>query len=119
MRVSAGALADLPTDRCVSVAGGAAVVARVGEGVVAFQNRCLHQDSPLQDGWISGGTLNCPLHFWRYRLPEGEHHTGARLRSYPTEIEDGEVFLEVPDPAPRRSMREILLEHAREWEPGR
>ncbi len=116
MEVRVGRLDDLPVDRCVAIAGGRAIVARVGEEVVAFANRCLHQNSPLAGGRVSEGVLTCPMHFWRYRLPEGSTTgSGARLTSYPVRVRDGEVFVDVPDEHAERSMREILLDHARTW----
>jgi putative hydrolase of the HAD superfamily len=119
MRVGAGPLQDIPSDRCRAVGDGSAVVVRVGGQVVAFQNRCLHQDSPLAGGVVLDGVLICPLHFWRYRLPAGAHvGSGVPLPGYPVEVVDGEVWVEVPDPAPPLSMREMLLKHAREWRPG-
>lgn len=116
-RVEAGALSGIPTDRCMEIADGRAVVVRVGDDVVAFENRCLHQDSPLAEGVVRDGVLTCPLHFWRYRLPEAvkvgeENH---RLSTYPVSIEDGIVMVEVPAPEEPRSMRDLLLEHARDW----
>ena len=116
MRVSAGRAEEIPTDRCVAVAGGRAIVVRVGDDVVAFPNRCLHQGSPLAGGRVLAGGLICPMHFWRYRLPQGEHVGGqGRLASYHVEVIDGEVFVDVPAPDPPRSMREVLLAHARDW----
>ena len=120
MRVSAGLLSELPSDRCISVAAGRAVVALVGGEAVAFENRCLHQESPLAGGYIRDGVLMCPLHFWRYRLPSGDLiGQEATLPRYETEVVDGEVFVEVPDPDPPQSMRERLLAHAKEWDAGR
>lgn len=117
MQVNAGPVHHIPTDRCVVIADGRAVVVRVGDQIVAFANRCLHQDSPLADGRVSSGRLTCPLHSWRYRLPEGEHVGGqGRLPCYPVEIVGGEVLVDVPDATPLRSIRELMLEHARGWE---
>ncbi len=116
MRVSAGNAADLPEDRCLSVGAGQAIVARVGDDVVAFENRCLHQESPLSDGFIKDGVLMCPLHFWRYRLPEGTHvGSDGTLAALQVEVLDGEIFVEIPDPQAPMSMRERLLAHAEEW----
>lgn len=115
-----GRVEDVPSDRCVAVADGAAVVVAVDGQVVAFANRCLHQASELAGGRVFGGALTCPKHFWRFRLPEGTH-TGGRgvLPSYPTDVtESGEVYLQLPDPEPALSMREMLLAHAREWTRG-
>ena len=116
MRVDLGALGAIPSDRCIAVADGRVVVARVGDDVVAFQNRCLHQNSKLEDGRIDNGKLTCPLHFWRYEAATGRHLGGrGTLESYPVEIVDGRVFVEAPDPEPVLSMREMMLRHAREW----
>ena len=119
MRVVVGPLESVPLDHCIAVADGRAVVARVGDTVVAMQNRCLHQDSPLEGGRITGDRLTCPLHFWRYRLPEAEH-TGGRgaLETYAVELVDGVVIVDLPEPKPAMSMREQLLAHAREWNRG-
>lgn len=116
MRVSAGPLDEIPRDRCVAVAGGEAIVTRAGDSVIAFRNRCLHQASPLAGGWVRDGKLTCPLHFWRYRLPSGELiGQPGRLDSYPVVVVAGEVFVEVPEPQPVLSVREMMLRHAREW----
>lgn len=121
MKVPVGRVEDVPEDRCVAVADGAAVVVRRGEEVLAFRNRCLHKDSPLAGGRVWDDGLTCPMHFWRYRLPSGVH-TGGRgaLPSYATEIDDhGTVLVELPDAGPPMTMRERLLAHARDWERDR
>ncbi|MDH3500654.1 MAG: Rieske (2Fe-2S) protein [Acidimicrobiia bacterium] len=120
-RVSAGRLADLPVGRCRGIGDGRAVVARVGDTVTAFQARCLHQTSHLGGGLVKDGVITCPLHFWRYDATTGAKlgEPERRLRSFPVEIVDGEVFVELPPVPPPQSMREILLGHARrETEPG-
>lgn len=117
VRVSAGPLTEVPTDRCVAIADGRVVVVRVGEHVVAFDNRCLHKDSPLAGGRVTAGRLTCPLHFWRYRLPGGEHVGGQGvLPSYPVTTVDGQVLVDVPEPEPAASLRDLLLRHARDWD---
>lgn len=117
MKVSAGPIGEISEKQCVAIGDGRAVVVRVNDQVVAFPNRCLHQDSPLAGGIVIDGVLVCPLHFWRYRLPGGQHLSGARLVSYPVTHQHGEVFVELPEPAPKLSMREMLLARAREWNP--
>jgi len=115
-RVSAGPLADLPQDRCVSVAAGRAIVLRVGDDVVAFDNQCLHQASPLAGGLVRDGVLTCPLHFWRYDVPAGTVvGSDEQLPGYAVEIVHGDVFVDVPDEPPDQSMRERLLAHAEDW----
>lgn len=120
MRVEVGRADEIPRNRCVPVAGGKAVVAWAGDTLVAFENRCLHQDSPLEGGWVEHGVLTCPAHFWRYRLPSGERvgFPDEGLATYPVEVAGGRVVVDLPDPLPGRSMREALLEHARTWRRG-
>jgi nitrite reductase/ring-hydroxylating ferredoxin subunit len=120
MRVVAGTLEDIPADRCTAIADGRAIVVRVGDEVVAFENRCLHLGSPLAGVVVRDGVLTCPMHFWRYRLPAGANlgSEGGWLPAYQVSIEDGEVVVEIPVPEPARSMRELLLEHARTWNRG-
>jgi len=120
VRTPAGSFSSIPTNACIAVAGTRAVVVRIGNEVFAFENRCLHQETPLDGGRVANGVLICPAHFWRYRLPGGGHiGTGEVLPSYPVEIIDGQVWVEAPEPEPPRSIRETLLEHARSWEASR
>lgn len=115
--VDAGPLEAIPTDRCVAVGDGRAVVVRVDDRPVALANRCLHQDSPLEGGLVRGSRLMCPLHFWCYDLPGGAH-VGRRgtLTTYPARVEEGRVEVDLPDPAPVLSVRERLLQHAAGWD---
>ena len=117
MRICVGAVAEVPSDRCVEVAGGRAVVVRVGAEVHAYPNRCLHQESPLAGGWVRDGVLTCPLHFWRYDVATGERRDGRGcLSTFPVEIVDGDAYVELPDDAPPRSLRDELLERARTYD---
>lgn len=120
-RLSAGLVKDLSDTTCTAIGDPSSiksvVVVRIGEEVCAFHNRCLHQDSPLAGGWVRDGVLSCPLHFWRYRMPDGEQVSGQPgglqgLESLPVEVVDGEVFITVPDPGPSLSVREQLLSRA-------
>lgn len=117
MLVPAGRVGDMSEQTCVAVGDGAAVVVRVGDTVKAFRNRCLHQDSPLADGWVRDGVLSCPLHFWRYRVSDGTNiGTAVALDEFDVRIIDGEAFVEVPDPQPARTLHEQLLDRARTYD---
>lgn len=119
-RVRIGPVHDVPSDRCTTVGGGVAVVVRVGDDVCAYRNRCLHQDSPLDGGWVRDGTLTCPLHFWRYDAATGRLTVGDRaLERFPVTIEEGEAIVELPDELPPRSLRAALLERARSYDRDR
>ncbi len=107
-----------PPSTCMAVADGRAVLARHGDTIAAFVNRCLHQDAPLDGGWVGDETLSCPMHFWRYRLADGRH-VGGRGRLTPLAVEevDGQLRVEVPivDDVP---VRELLRRHARQGRAG-
>jgi nitrite reductase/ring-hydroxylating ferredoxin subunit len=119
MEVDLGRVEDLPDDRCVSVADGRAVAVRVDGGVRVFQSRCLHKEASLAEGRIVDGKLQCPLHFWRYRLADGVHVGGlGALATYPVRVHEGRAVASVPDPEPEMSLRERLLAHAHEWDRG-
>ena len=115
--VDLGPATAVPTDRCIAVADGRAVALRVDDQVLAFQPHCLHRASSLGEGRVVDGKLQCPLHFWRYQLPDGLHTGGrGRLARYPVRIEDGHAIAELPEPPPPTSLREQLLAHAAEWD---
>ena len=63
---------------------------------VTIENECPHKGGPLCDGIVSGTTVVCPLHGWRFDL-----ETGAAVRAslpacvttFPTRVEDGIVLV--------------------------
>lgn len=120
LRVPIGPLSGISERSCRAVCDGEAVVLRIGDEVRAYRNRCLHQDAPLEGGWVRDGVLSCPLHFWRYRVDDGTLVGGERqLDRFAVEVVDGEVFVIVPDPPPERSLREQLLDRARDYDRDR
>lgn len=118
--VPAGPLDDLPTNRCVEIGDGRAVVVRVGSEVYAYRNECLHQASPLAGGLVKDGVITCPLHFWRYEAETGAKcgEPDLKLEAYPARIESGNIMVDVPAPPQAGSWRNALLDHAKEWDRG-
>lgn len=105
---------DLPESGplLVTVAGLEIGLFRVGDQVVAWRNHCPHMAAPVCRGVVSGTRLpsavytyrlgrdgeilQCPWHGWEFDLLSGEHLAGgsdARLRGYPVEVVDGDVYL--------------------------
>jgi nitrite reductase (NADH) small subunit len=80
--------------------GGRIAVARLAEpagGFVAFEDRCPHIDGPIGAGRVSGNTIACPWHFFRFDLSTGEAvgvESIMRLRIFPVKIEDGQIYVE-------------------------
>jgi nitrite reductase/ring-hydroxylating ferredoxin subunit len=118
VRHELGPVTAYPREVCTPVAGGAAIVIRVGGVLHAFRNRCLHQDSPLDGGWVRDGVLTCPAHFWRYRVDDGTLvGSTASLESIPVVVEDGLASITLDDPpASPPNLRETLLARARTYD---
>ena len=70
------------------------------DGVYACNNRCPHEGYPLMEGSLDKGCiLTCNWHNWKFDLAGGETLVGGdKLRRYPVEIIDGEVWVDVADP---------------------
>jgi nitrite reductase (NADH) small subunit/3-phenylpropionate/trans-cinnamate dioxygenase ferredoxin subunit len=56
---------------------------------------CKHMKASLAAGEVSNGVVTCNWHHWKYDLKTGEciGRPGMRLRIYPIEVVEGEVFL--------------------------
>ncbi len=70
------------------------------DGVYACNNRCPHEGYPLMEGKLAQGcVLTCNWHNWKFDLASGDTLVGGdKLRRYPVEIIDGEVWVDVSDP---------------------
>ncbi len=75
-----------------------AVFLRDGQ-VYACNNRCPHEGFPLKAGTLSETcTLTCNWHNWKFDLTTGDNlYGGDRLRIYPVEIRDGDIWIDVSD----------------------
>jgi nitrite reductase/ring-hydroxylating ferredoxin subunit len=85
--------------RLVEVSGLRIVLTRVGDAVYACGDVCAHKGGPLSDGKLSGTRLACPWHGWQYDVRTGQclfPGRGAGVASYPVEIANGEVRLDLP-----------------------
>jgi len=101
-RVRAGRLDDLPLARPVLLEVGPRRVAliRLGDVVHALDDACPHAGGPLSEGTVRGDTLACPYHGWVWSLGSGAcvaPGRDARVVVYPTRVESGEVWVELPE----------------------
>ena len=95
-------LAALPRGRmqCVTVAGREVLICHTREGVFAVDNICTHALARMDEGWLRGARLTCPLHGASFDVRDGRvlgPPANRALRQYPTRIVAGmiEVALEV------------------------
>ena len=64
----------------------------------ATDGHCTHEQTLLCDGLVMGGVIECPKHNGRFDYASGKA-LGAPvlvdLRTYPTKVMDGTVYIEV------------------------
>ncbi|MBF9128967.1 Rieske (2Fe-2S) protein [Plantactinospora sp. S1510] len=73
---------------------------RSGE-VRAVSAVCPHAGGPIADGLADAEVVICPLHQHVFDLASGCSRTGQPpLTSYPARIDEGELVVSVPKPAP-------------------
>ena len=66
----------------------------------ALQGTCSHEYYELDRGFLTAGTLTCPLHMSRFDLSDGEPldpPAELPLEVYPVVVEGGRVLIEVGD----------------------
>ncbi|MGH6876630.1 MAG: Rieske (2Fe-2S) protein [Rhizomicrobium sp.] len=82
-----------------------------GGSIFAIANRCPHEGYPLSEGTLGPDcVLTCNWHNWKFDLASGEALVGRDpVRSWPTEIRNGEIFVDLADP-PAEAQRARALE---------
>ena len=89
-------VADIPPNGSIAVEldGLSLLICKDRDEVVVVENRCSHQDQPLQGGRIRNGYIFCPIHGMRYKLADGEpvgQLTRIPITVFETRVVDGEV----------------------------
>ena len=96
--IEVGTIEDIPKlgARVVKTAQGNIGVFRTAEDeIFALKDECPHKKGPLSQGIVHGKRVTCPLHNWNIELDGGEvvaPDVGCAA-SYPTKIENGNIFL--------------------------
>lgn len=112
-----GHVGEFPDRNAVIVeAGGRSIgVFNVDGRFYAVKNVCPHKQAPICRGTLEGTmlptdtpghfeygredmVLKCPWHGWEFDLPTGECLFGVsdrRVKVYPVEVRDGQVYLEI------------------------
>ena len=104
----------------VKLSGKQILLIKSGSAIYALNNRCPHEGFPLSEGTLSDGAtagennkdciLTCNWHSWRFNLEDGEAIVGGdAVRTYPHEVREGDIWLDIADPAPE-AMREKALD---------
>lgn len=70
------------------------LVCNSGGEFMVVENRCSHQEQPLEGGRIRNGYIFCPIHGMRYKLVDGEavgQLTRVPIKVFETRVEEGLV----------------------------
>ncbi len=84
----------------LEVDGELVCLAKVEGHIYAFTDNCTHISGPLNEGELHGCVLTCPWHFAQFDISTGKVLRGpARqdILTYPVKVEDGNVYLQLPD----------------------
>jgi nitrite reductase/ring-hydroxylating ferredoxin subunit len=74
---------DPQRPRAVETPWGVQALYRIGGEVLSSQAFCPHLGGPLFQGTLSGATVTCPWHQWRFDLRSGARVDPARPRRGP------------------------------------
>jgi 3-phenylpropionate/trans-cinnamate dioxygenase ferredoxin subunit len=88
--------ADIPNNSSIALQleGMDLLVCHSGGEFVVVENRCSHQDQPLEGGRIRNGYIFCPVHGMRYKLTDGGavgQLTRKPINVFETRVLEGEV----------------------------
>ena len=84
--------------KLLRIAGKQIALFATEQGVKACDNRCPHEGYPLSEGSLSECILTCNWHNWKFNLDTGDNLLGGdRLRTYPTEIRDDEIWVDITE----------------------
>lgn len=99
VRITAVENIPLREGRSVQLDGHDIAIFNLGDHFLAVENRCPHRGGPLADGIISGSTVVCPLHAWRFDLVTGSVTNRPDnlqcVKTFQTRVEDGVVLIEL------------------------
>jgi 3-phenylpropionate/trans-cinnamate dioxygenase ferredoxin subunit len=87
-------------NKAFDVAGRSVLVCRSSAGLFAVENMCSHAFAHLEGGKVKGPHIFCPLHGVRFDMRTGAPNgnlTKKPIPVYRAEIEDGAVFVDLPD----------------------
>jgi precorrin-3B synthase len=81
----------------VQIFGREYAIFRVADQFHAIDGICPHAGGRLSDGSIIGEVVTCPLHGWTFNVCSGcsVKPRGRDVASFPTLVEDGEIFLKI------------------------
>jgi nitrite reductase/ring-hydroxylating ferredoxin subunit len=99
--VAAAELCDLRNDRkVVRIEDRQIAIFQIGDRIYAVDNRCPHMGYPLSQGSISGTTLTCDWHNYKFALEDGactSRDGGEDVRAYQARIDAGRILINLAE----------------------
>jgi len=90
---------DLPkrSSKIVMIKDTPVAVIKAGGNIFAWDNRCPHRGASLGDGHITDKTVQCKFHLWEFDIERESavENDTIKIKSYPVEIIEGEVFIKI------------------------
>jgi len=99
------AVTEVPENSVISREVGDQLVAiyNIAGTFYATEARCTHGMADLADGILDGEEIECSFHFGKFHVPSGkptESPCFVPLKTFKTDVRDGQVFVDVDVPAP-------------------
>lgn len=92
---------DIPAGTGIEVTAARRVIAlfHVEGTFFAIDGVCAHAGGPVGTGELNGCIVTCPWHGWQYDVSTGRHCLTENIsqQPFPVTVQDGEVFVELPD----------------------
>ena len=92
-----GKLSEIPPGRTLEkqILARRIMIVNDGGRLYALEGDCKHQRAPLAGGEVTGGTIACRRHGWRYNLKTGVccHDKRFVLRQYEVKVIGDDVFV--------------------------
>lgn len=82
--------------RSVTAGGVELAIFNLRDRFVTIENTCPHKGGPLCEGIVSGTSVVCPLHGWRFDLDSGmavRASLPACVTTFPTRVERGIILV--------------------------
>ncbi|MGA2385744.1 MAG: Rieske (2Fe-2S) protein [Candidatus Bathyarchaeia archaeon] len=83
--------------KAVRLKGKPVLLLRVGGEVYGVSNLCPHAGCRFQGGILTGYTLMCPCHGWKFDVRNGEYLEipQVKLECYRCKVENGRIYVEM------------------------
>jgi nitrite reductase/ring-hydroxylating ferredoxin subunit len=83
--------------QAVRLKGKPVLLMKIGGEVYGVSNSCPHEGCGFQGGILTGYTLMCPCHGWKFDIRNGQYQEipQVKLSCYRCKVENGRIFVEI------------------------